>query len=403
MSKYTATGGESFADVARRTFGDDSKSGNIRRSNPSVLEPISAGTVLFIPDSSSSSSSSGSVPTNTLEVMLDGSRYTGFTQVSFNRTIDTVDSIELLTPFDPDSLKQREVLKPFQYQEIIVYSSGELIFSGVVVGIAPEVTPTSISLVVSAYAYAGVLMDCTVPKSAYPLEFNGLSLSVIANQLCSPFGVGVEFLEGSSELFDSVSIEPDEAIFPFLAKLAKQRNILITSTTSGNLLFWRGGSGGSVVSISTINNPVVGVQAMFQPQHYYSELSGVPATQVGVSGTEVTIQNAALKGVLRPLTFRAEDSTGDARSAVQSKLGRMFGNLVSYAVTLDTWHLPDGTLFQSNQKVSLVAPEAMIYKSYEFTIRSISFVKSGNQEQCTLDLVIPESFTGETPTTMPWD
>jgi hypothetical protein len=45
----------------------------------------------------------------------------------------------------------------------------------------------------------------------------------------------------------------------------------------------------------------------------------------------------------------------------------------------------------------------MIYSSYEFVVRSVRFDSETDSETAELDLVLPGSFSGEIPESMPWD
>lgn len=104
------------------------------------------------------------------------------------------------------------------------------------------------------------------------------------------------------------------------------------------------------------------------------------------------------------MTFSAPDvEGGDITDAVRAKTGRMFGNMAAYAVQVDTWRDPQGELWTPNTTVILEAPGAMVYAPYEFVLRSVAFDRSGSKESAELDLVLPGSFSGQTPEAMPWD
>jgi hypothetical protein len=45
----------------------------------------------------------------------------------------------------------------------------------------------------------------------------------------------------------------------------------------------------------------------------------------------------------------------------------------------------------------------MIYNEYEFVIRSVRLIKTGDSESATMTLVLPGSFEGKIPEAMPWD
>ena len=150
--------------------------------------------------------------------------------------------------------------------------------------------------------------------------------------------------------------------------------------------------------------PVLSVTPFFSPQEYYSHITGIGPVIVGLAGSQFTVKNPLLLGVTRPLTFEAPDTLdADVKSAVEAKIGRMFGNVVSYSVRVATWRDPNGKLWEPNTSIELLAPGAMIYKAYEFIIRSIEFGRDRETETATLNLVIPGAFSGKIPEALPWD
>ena len=111
-----------------------------------------------------------------------------------------------------------------------------------------------------------------------------------------------------------------------------------------------------------------------------------------------------MQGVTRPITFKAPDTlNADVKAVAEAKAGRMFGNMASYSVNVDTWRDSSGQLWTPNTTVKLQAPDAMIYSEYEFVIRSVEFNRERALETATLDLVIPGSFSGQVPEVLPWD
>ena len=123
-----------------------------------------------------------------------------------------------------------------------------------------------------------------------------------------------------------------------------------------------------------------------------------------LGGSKHTVKNDRLKGVLRPFNFEAPDTTsGDIKLAVQAKTGRMFGNLATYTIEVDTWRDPQGERWKPNTTITLTAPGAMVYNEYEFIIRTVEFNRDSKTKTAALNVVIPGAFSGEIPETLPWD
>jgi prophage tail gpP-like protein len=243
------------------------------------------------------------------------------------------------------------------------------------------------------------------PASAFPLEFDAQGLREISATLAGLFGIDVDFTGEQGAVFDRIALEPTKKVLGFLAGLAKQRNLIISSTPLGKLLFQQSvGVGSPVAVLRQGESPLLFVSPSFNPQEYYSHLTGLESVMMGLAGGQFTAKNPRLEGVVRPFTFTLPDTLeSDAKQAVDAKAGRMFGNMASYNVRVDTLRDFSGNLWKPNTTIKLTAPGAMIYNEYEFIIRSVSFQRERSSSVATLNLVIPGSFSGQIPEVLPWD
>ncbi len=107
---------------------------------------------------------------------------------------------------------------------------GTPLFTGVMMTPSPTLKNDRKSVAVSGYYLPGVLMDCPIPASAFPLEFNNQNLREIARTVAKTFGIAVDFKEDPGPIFERVAADPTTKAFAFLFKLARQRNFVISST-----------------------------------------------------------------------------------------------------------------------------------------------------------------------------
>lgn len=415
MKSYTTIIGDTFELIARKRYGDEQQSSRIAKANPGVNEPLKAGLTIVIPTNWSvtpSDALSSAVSNNLSEVslLIDNKRFRFWTDIRITRSIDNMDIVEFSAPFDSnigiETLSSfRKIFKPFSFKSVVVNVGGDVLFTGIMVGINPVLENTSKIISVSCYSLSGVLNDCTAPTSAYPLEFAGLNLRDIAKTLIEPFGLDVEFTIDPGAIFDTVAIKETETVLSFLISLAKQRNLIISSTSEGKLLFQQSITiGNPVVKLFQGKSPLISVTPLFSPQEYYSHITGIEPVAIGSLGSQFTVKNPRLTNTLRPNTFKVPDTPdADVKKAVEARMGRMFGNMVSYSASVATWHDPDGNLWKPNTTVILHAHDAMVYKNYEFVIRNVDFKRDNNSESAILNLVIPGSFEGKIPDTLPWD
>lgn len=405
---YKTTTGDTLAIVARKVYGSETYASLVASANPGAAEPLTPGTVLTTPPSADApdgaAQTAPSASPNEVALLVGGKRFRFWTEISVTRSLDAMDTIEFSAPFDADAPGFREAFRPFSYKPVQVTVGGELLFKGTMVSVVPSVTPERKTLSVGGYSRPGVLNDCTPPSSAYPLEFNNVALPEIAATLCYPFGIAVQFETDGGTAFERVAINPGSTILPFIASLARQRAHVVSSTPTGRLLFQTSADGAPVAVLAQGASPVLSVTPFFQPQQYFSHVTGLEPVVMGLKGSSFTVKNPHLEGSFRPFTFSPPDvEGGDIEAAVTAKAGRMFGNMAAYSVELNTWRAPDGELWAPNTTVVLEAPDAMIYSAYTFVIRSVQFSKDSTSETATLELVLPGSFSGEIPETLPWD
>lgn len=406
---YNVIDGDTFEVISRKVYGVETESNRIAQANPGVAEPLTPGTIIIIPviPDAPKNLQQNFLTTNPDEVaiLIENNRFRFWDSMRVTRSIDAIDVIEFGAPLDVDIPSFRDTFKPFSYKDTVVTVGGVSLFTGTMVSVVPVVDTLKRIVTVGCYSIPGVLNDCTPPASTYPLEFNNQGLNDIANTLAGPFGVNVIFEVDQGATFERVAIKPDEKIFSFLSKLAKQRNLILTNDSIGNLTVWQSVTRGNPIArLQQGESPLISITPFFSAQDYYSHITGLDPVQIGSKGSQFTVRNSRLLGVVRPLTFTATDTNdSNIKSAVESKAGRMFGNLVSYTVKVSTWRDSSGELWEPNTTIILNAPDAMIYNDYEFIIRSVEFDKNSTTKTANLNLVLPGSFSGEIPDNLPWD
>lgn len=409
MSAYVVQAGDTFESLSRRYFGAEDRADDIRAANPGVVEPLPLGITVQIPEDAPKIQAGvvaqGQDPDDVV-IEIDGEQFRYWEQVKTVSQLDSLDTLEFNTVFELSNTKLREMFRPFTYRSVNVMIGGERNFTGTIIGVNPNLTPNKLSLTVSAYARPGVLNDCQFPVSILT-EFTGGKLLGIAKFLTKPFGLSVVLEGNQGPVFDQVEPEAQKKAYDYFADLAKQRNFLISNTPDGALLFLKPiATGKPVARLIYGQTPVTDIQPEFNPQEYYSHVTGTQMSVTGIEGSSYTLENKRLssRGVLRPYTFEFKDITGPGiQEAVAAKMGRMLGNAVTYNVTVIGWRDPAGKLWRKNTTITLLAPEAMIYREYEFLIKRVELIREGDSKTAVLSLTLPGAYSGKVPEAMPWD
>lgn len=405
---YKTIKNDTFENISRKKYGSEIEAAKIAAANPGIAEPLMAGLNLIIPPASEAlqnKTQQTQAGYNEIAVLLDGKQFKYWTSIKITRAIDSIDTVSLSSPFDSENVEFRKTFQPFSFKNIVVSVSGNPLFTGTLITINPSLEENQKTISVDGYSLPGVLQDCTPSDKSFPLEFHNQTLEEIAKKLLLPFGIEIEFHSGEQAAFKKVACEPTEKIFSFLTKLAKQKGLLISNTSTGKLLFTRAVEGPKPVAIFRQGEPpLLDAKVDFNPQNYYSHITGIETTKIGKKGARYTEKNPYVKTTFRPFSFTTSDiKSGELKQVVEAKMGRMFANMVSYNIAIPTWRDSNDELWSPNTIVSLYAPNIMIYKEFLFLIRSVTFNRESNKETALLNLVIHSSFNNEIPKELPWE
>ena len=409
FTTYRVSPGDTYALIARKLYGDEADAVLLRTANPGHAEPLTPGTTLEVPESPAAGSllqqqAPADYP-DEVAVLIEGARWRFWSEVTWRRAIDTPDTFNLVVPFDASAIDIKETFTPFSYKRIEITVGGEPQFTGYMVNVVPTLAPDSKSLAVSGYSLPGVMGDCMAPASSYPLEFKNINLEKIAGRLARPFGIKVQFDADPGPAFTKAALDIGQPPLALLTKLAQQRGLIIGTTERGALLFTTSAD----VSSSRIKlvqgiPPLVSLTPNFNPQQYYSSITGRRPTKVGRPGGQYTVKNTRLQGVIRPFTFSVDDAEGGTvKTAVEAKAGRMFGNMATYSAEVATWRDAYDELLAPNTAIDATGADAMIYNGYRFLARSVEYRRTAESKSAQLDLVMPGSFSGQIPEGLPWD
>lgn len=369
---------------------------------------------------------------------LGAADFMHWSEIEMVSSIDAFTSVGFRAPFEPSRSELREAFRPLSYRPVsVLLGKHQLQFTGRMVCVEAELTSDRREVVVQANSLPSVLADCTAPaKTTNGRQFNGLKLEDIANELCTPLGFNARFADerstfidtnGDGELerdrsssraqqkriedsfaaaFPRVRLEPNQKVFEFLTKLAKQRGVLITDSPTGDLVFQRATyTGRPVAHFEEGVAPLVAIKPNFNPSEYYSHVTAIVSKKRGQKAGRFTVRNPFLAddGITRPHSFDATDcQVGSGPQIAADFMSRMFGNAVSWEIELPTFVDPQGEYFRPNTTITVRAPSAMIYQKSELLIREVTKRQTADSTSCTLVVCLPSAFSGIMPATLPW-
>lgn len=333
-------------------------------------------------------------------ITIEGQRFEGWEGLEVARALDEISTVSFSTYWDPAIPELRKLFRPHQLQSIEVDTGrNERVFTGLVTAGNPENDEDSTSRPLAGFGLPGLL-----DRSSESREFHKLELAEIARQLGLPFGLEADFRSQFPGHFAQVAME-NESPWAFLVKIAQQKGALLTDSPAGRLLAWQATTSGAPVLELTEGQAPCGAVSVDLGSDWYSEIIGHAGAKRGKGGTKYSAKNPHYRGRYPcPHSFDADDTeSADLPRAVNSKLGRMLGNAVSWTTTLPGIRDPNGDLFAPNTLVRLKHPSTYCFRATDLLVRKVVYKVATDELSSTLSLVLPGSFAGNMPQEMPWD
>lgn len=259
-----------------------------------------------------------------------------------------------------------------------LYIGSELILTGYVVTVNETISPSSHSIVLDIAAKTLDLTDCSASLVTSDLTIgdnqnHAATLSLLANKVCSPFGVKAILAKGLMlppiPLF---AINLTETPFAILDRLCRQCGVLFYDTPDGNLLITRVNDKKSSVSIeygkdieeisttrstdgrySKITAVLQTSTLLSSPPEDANYVSQLRASEAGKSATDPGIKRN------RPLLIPVD--LGDANFDVAGQrvlweVARRAGRAQPITVRVSRWYDDTGAVWRPNQPVTLTLP-----------------------------------------------
>lgn len=426
---YTVKSGDTLGKISVKFYGVFGNWTKIKAANPQLTGRktsydgapiIYVGDILVIPEETEKPAKSMSTtpqiisksikPEDAAEdefsIFIDGKLYGGFTGYSLRLSMDGLDIFSFSAPWQEDE-ELAKVLQPFTYKECAVYYKRKILFLGRLLTSVPEVQPDSKTINIQGYPICGVLNDCCIPVSKYPPSYNGLTLKQIAEDVCEPFGVKVEFKDNPGEKLDKVEYSIGTKILDFIKKIAEQRKFIFTNDENGSLVFWKVPTEDTATVFREGELPFISCKFSPRDQEMYSHLTGFTKTDKKHKAEQFTYENKMLtgKGVFRPFSFVCEDvEPEELEEAVKAKAGQMFVNCCSYELKVYGCEDNAGNIYHKGMSVSVLAPSAMIYRETKFQVKEIEIKRSDSEGiQTVFKLMLPDSVGGNIPDKLPWE
>ncbi len=254
----------------------------------------------------------------------------------------------------------------------------------------------------TGYSLPGVLQDCQIPTSSYPLQFDGLTLREIAQKVLSPFKLNFVVANSVSAKMDTVFDVTDanerQSVKDFLQELAAQKDIILSHDVDGNLLFTQTNTNAKPILNFDGGIPFESMTLSFNGQAMHSDITVMKqASSDGGNAGEVTIQNPYVPFVFRSLV--KTQSSGDDNATEQAAKRILADELKNFQLVIktDRWEI-DGKIIMPNNIILVKNKNISLFNSNKWFIQEVTLDGDEKKTTATLKCVLPEVYNGEIPT-----
>ena len=355
-----------------------------------------------------------------MRISIDGKDVNYFNAGSITLKLDSIASLfEFSAYFKPQEKDYQELFKPLQYKLVEVYNSNDkLIFTGTLLNHRFKSDKGRNMIVISGYSKSGILEDVCVPPSNYPLQSNNKSLYDIATNLCGLFGIKVLVTDQSKSISESkltakqktikpksdlatlkaksnavfgrTSASPTESVREYLAKLATQKNIVLSHNEFGDVILFQPNYDQLPRYFFTKGNTIE-MSLDFIGQALHSDINIVrqPSDEnQGVSTFDVA--KNTLVGKYRPTTKVL--SSGEDYQIKDAAKNELASELKAISLVIELQGIFDE--IYPGEIVNVHNHYIYCYAYNRFMVESVTMKFDEKSETTTLNCVIPETFTG---------
>ena len=305
--------------------------------------------------------------------------------------------------FDPNNPDHKDLAAIGHYHIASLYHNKELLLTGYILSESLTDEPSKVPVTISGYSLPGVLEDCQIPTTSYPIQFDGLTLAQISSKVLAPFGIKQIVNPSVASDMNSPYVETEaksgQTIRDILVDLATQKNIIISHDEQGRLVYTRPSSKQKPIFNFESNIPQTSMKLTFDGQGMHSDITVFQQKDFDVEtpATTVAIKNPYVPFVYRPhVVSQTSGNANDTQKAAENIRARELKGM-TLQITTDRWII-DNKVIRPGQLLTAINPAVYLYKKSTWFIESVRLKGDSKETIATLGCVLPEVYSGETPT-----
>jgi prophage tail gpP-like protein len=336
-----------------------------------------------------------------MKLRIGSTDYDFFNGVRVSLTYDSVASVFGFSAyFDPNDPLHRKLFRPLRYQKCVVSHNDETLITGRVLSTSFKSETQDTLVTISGYSTPGILEDCPIPTSVYPLQSDGLTLGEIAKKIVDPFGVGIavdQSVQGRYDAtFETVEARADASVKSYLTEIAAQRGIILSHTSGGALLFTEAKADRRPTLDFADGNGYTSATLTINGQALHSAVTVLRDADINGGNAGDAEVNNPLVGLKRPRVV-IQTSGDDNSSELAAEMVRADElKAIQLTINVPTWVM-NGKVLRPNMVVSMRDPDLFLFKKRNFFVSAVTLTGNEKEQTATLTCVIPETYTLKTP------
>jgi len=328
---------------------------------------------------------------DTVSIEAGSKKVSGWSGITIERSLDSIAHVfSLSAPNDTEN----QFCKPFGYEPCKVFIDDEKILTGRIEMRNPTINSNSKMLNIQGRSLAGSAVDCQIDSDGSPFVFENLTLSGIATQILSPFGISV-IAYADSDPIEEVSAEPGEFAGAFLSRLALDTGLNITSENDGRVAISRTSSRlAPIQAIEEGAGNFLSAKATYDGTKRFSKIKCY-SQQFGDISEGISTDSGV--SIYRPrVEVGINIDAADIQTTAKWKTAVSLSESAVFTVSLSGWRANSGFIWYPGATITLKSPAIDLFEPILLVIsRVILTLDKENGRTCALGLSLPQAYTGD--------
>ncbi len=340
-----------------------------------------------------------------LRVKIRGKSFQYFNTFTLNLKYNAIASAFSIDGiYDQMNIEQKNLFKPLSYHDVEVFYQDEKLITGTALNNSTSIENKETTVGLSGYSKPGILEDCQIPTTIYPLQFDNLSLKEIIEILIKPFNLNLKIdtniTELASKIYEKTTAEAGQDIKGYLTDLASQRGLILSHDNLGNLLLTRPKINRPSIATYREGVPSTRISLSVNGQALHSKITVLrqASFDVDVAGEEIV--DNTLISQFRPTTKEQTSGQNDQILNFAKNIRGSELRNIKLTVVTDRWRWYDGKksrIILPNNIIDIISPSNYIPNRTSFFVEDVDIEGTSEGEKATIKCVLPECFSGEQP------